>query len=295
MDNILIRLDSKNADDVSVNEKTFTFHMKQPITLKEDYTLKLKQLQVDAFKNINFNLPIVSGFRIENLRIKSGFNSNWGNTSLGIYKYYNIFTQTILTFEVFQEYANSPRQARLIWVNANYSQNTGGSYIVYPNTTLGIGGASTIGTLLHTTLKDQFYWYKTDDFEVEAKSTTDPPSTGSVSLFTPLGGRKFKLFVNDLEIDYNEYISSSRDMKYGALIEYLEEARGVQNKTKEKYLLTLPSQVITKISITIEDENDFGLTLPPVSPVVSFAPFADNFALSFLLQKKDPKKNILSY
>lgn len=295
MDNILIRLDSKNADDVSVNEKTFTFHMKQPIALKENYTLKLKQLQIDAFKNVSFNTPIVSGHRVENLRIKSGFNSNWGQTSLGIYKFYNIISQTILTFEVFQEYANAPRQARLLWVTPNYTQNTTGSFVISPSGTAGIGGSSSMGSLLHTTLKDQFYWYKTDSFEVESKSTTDPPNSGSITLYSPVAGKKFKLFVNDLEIDYNEYISSSRDMKYGTLIEYMEELRGVQNKTKEKYLLTLPSQVITKISITIEDENDFGLTLPPVSPVVSFAPFDDNFALSLLLQKKDPKKNILSY
>ena len=294
MDNILIRLDSKNADDVSVDEKTFTYHLKQPIVLNENYTLKLKQLQIDTLRFVN-NYVFVSGHRVENLRIKAGFNSNWGQTSLGIYKYYNIFSQTILTFEVYQPSPNGAREARLLWVTPNYTQNNNGSFVAYPNTILGIGGVSAFGTILHITLKDQFYWYKTDNFEVESKSTIDPPDSGSVTLTSPKGGKKFKLFVNDLEIDYNEYISSSRDRKYGTIIAYMEELRWIHNKTKEKYFLTLPPQVITKISITIEDENDFGIVLPPVAPVASFAPYDDNFTLSFLLQKKDPKKNILSY
>ncbi len=290
MDNIIIRLDSKNANEVSYDEKTFTYYFNQPFNLTEEYVLQLKQFQIDALLETNPAVNVVLGNNIKSLYIDDADNDGWGQTSLGIYKLYSSEGvgggDTCLTFEIYEVNPNGLRKARLLWVTANYLYNMpsdlAGHYVIYSNGGTGIGGAAPNGELLHTTLLNNFYWYKTTTFYIN--------STGRVPLYTPLTGRKYKLYVNHINFNYSDYFNSDRNKPLGTLVNYNEQSCGVQIDIQEKYLLTLPPQTLNKISVSLEDNNDFGINLPPPKPLQFMFSPNDNFALCFLLTKKNKYK-----
>ncbi len=48
MDYKIIRLNSANADIISANKKDYTFFLRKPMILKDEYVMQLKELLVDS-------------------------------------------------------------------------------------------------------------------------------------------------------------------------------------------------------------------------------------------------------
>jgi len=48
MDYKIIRLNSANADITSANKKDYTFFLRKPMILKDEYVMQLKELLVDS-------------------------------------------------------------------------------------------------------------------------------------------------------------------------------------------------------------------------------------------------------
>ena len=262
MDYKIIRLNSNDADEVSIDKKKYTFYLKRPIVLNEDYVLQLKELLIDS--NYTTSARVVSAPLIEDMYVSNN-NSDWGNTSYGIYTFYSQAVTNTLIFEVYDN--AGVKQARLLSVSINYNMNYfNGQFTIYRLGTppyWGIGG----GTLTHQELGDNFIWGKATDF-----------TTGVTQirvLTEPSFGRKYKVRIDNIQHNSHNYISSNGI--YTPRIAFLQHNYQPITELKDaNYLLTLPPQILLNIILFIESEDEgIGLTQA-----------GDNFSICLLLSKK---------
>jgi hypothetical protein len=283
MDYKILRFYSQDVDSISYDFKSYTYYLKEPIVLKEEYTLTLKQFLFDSYEALVY-APYTEGYRLKDMYIADVNNNDWGATTLGVYRYQDHNTNSTLIFEVYKESSTSPSKARLLGFN-DYDFDSDGfpQFLVFQ---LNAGDPSynnitTTGYLEHLTLGINFLWYKTTDFKTTPTGTTTP-------LIPPFDSRKMKLFINDIDYDSEQYISSSKDRSMGAMVAFLERRKTIQMEMGEKYLLTLTPQVITKITLSLEDENQFGINNYKIYNFMNNT--FDNFSIVLLLKKKNQVK-----
>lgn len=262
MDYKIIRLNSNDADIVSTDKKKYSFYLKRPIVLNEDYVLQLKELLVDT--TYSTSARVVSAPLIEDMFVSNN-NSDWGNTSYGIYTFYSQEVTNTLIFEVYDN--NGTKQARLLSVSINYNMNYfNGQFTIYfqPSPPFwAIGG----GSLTHQELGDNFIWGKATNFTTNA--------TQIRVLTEPSMGRKYKVRIDNIQHNPLNYINS--DGIYIPRIAFLQHNNQPITKLKDaNYLLTLPPQILLNITLFIESEDE-GLGLTGVD---------DNFSVCLLLSKK---------
>ena len=262
MDYKIIRLNSNDADIVSTDKKDYTFFLKKPIVLNEDYVLQVKELLIDT--NYSSSARVVSAPLIEDMFVSNN-NSDWGNTSYGIYIFNSQEVTNTLIFEVYDN--AGVKQARLLSVTTNYNMNYfNGIFTIYfqPSPPVWAIGA---GSLSHQTLGSNFVWGKATNFTTGA--------TQIRTLVEPSMGRKYKVRIDNIQHKPNDYFNS--DGIYAPRIAFLQHNYQPITKLKDvNYLLTLPPQILLNIKLTIESLDEaLGLTAT-----------GDNFSIALFLSKK---------
>ena len=274
MDYKIIRLNSKDADITSSNKKDYTFFLNIPIILNDEYVLQVKEFIVDTADTGGAgggggsgSIPIgVTSVFAEDMYV-SGNNSDWGNTSYGIYTYYAQFDARTYTFEVYDNAGT--KQARILSLTQNFGVpyfNGSWSRIYFQASPpfWVIEG----GSLTHATLGTDFVWNKATDMTTSATQlrTIVPPLVPNQKRYT--------IKLDNIQHLPTEYVNS--DKVYVPQIIYLQFSKSVIRRPKdENYLLTLPPQLISNIKISLEDEAGNGLTIAE-----------DNFSICLLLKKK---------
>ena len=262
MDYKIIRLNSANADITSANKKDYTFFLRKPMILKDEYLMQLKELLVDSIYTTSAR--VVSAALIEDMFVSNN-NSDWGNTSYGIYTFYSQEVTNTLVFEVYDN--AGVKQARLLSVTTNYNMNYfNGQFTIYfqPSPPFwAIAG----GSLLHNELGSNFIWGKATNFTTNA--------TQIRVLTEPSMGRKYRLKIDNILHTPNDYCSNNGD--YVARLAFMQHNYQPITKLKDaNYILTLVPQLILSIKISIESEDEaLGLT-----------GVGDNFSVCLLLSKK---------
>ena len=283
MDYKILRFYSQDVDRISYDFKSYTYHLKEPVVLKEEYTLTLKQFVFDSYEAASW-VASTTGYKLIDMYIAPADNNDWGDTTLGVYRYQEHNTNSTLIFEVYKDSATSPSKARLLGFNDyDFDSDAFSQFLVFQ---LNVGDPSynniiVNGYMEHLTLGINYLWYKTTDFKVTPTGTTS-------LLIPPVDSRKMKLFINDIDYDSEQYISSSKDRTMGAMIAFLERKKTIQMEMGEKYLLTLTPQVITKITLSLEDENGFGINNYKIYNFMNNT--FDNFSIVLLLKKKNQVK-----
>jgi hypothetical protein len=263
MDYKIVRLNSNDADMVSTDKKKYTFYLKRPIVLNDEYVMQLKELLIDS--TYTTSARVVSAPLIQDMYIRFN-NSDWGNTSYGIYTFYSQDATNTLVFEVYDNAGT--KQARLLSVTTNFNMNYfDGSFTIYFQPSPPFWAVVGNGTLTHQTLGTNFIWGKATDFVTGA--------TQIRVLVEPSFGRKYKVRIDNIQHKPNDYFNS--DGIYTPRIAFLQHNYQPITKLKDaNYLLTLLPQILLNISLFIESEDE-GLGLTGVG---------DNFSVCLLLSKK---------
>lgn len=283
MDYKILRFYSQDVDSITYDFKSYTYYLKEPIRLDEEYTLTLKQFIFDSYEAANWVQSTI-GYKLKDMYIADADNNDWGATTLGVYRYQDHTTNSTLIFEVYKDSATSPSKARLLGFNDyDFDADAFPQFLVYQ---LNPGDPSYFNIIVsgymdHLTLGTNYLWHKTTDFKVMPTGTTS-------ALYPPVDSRKMKLFIKDIDYDSEQYISSSKNMSNGPMIAFLERRKTIQMEMGEKYLLTLTPQTITKITLSLEDENEYGINNYKIwnFPNNTF----DNFSIVLLLKKKNQVK-----
>ena len=263
MDYKVIRLNSKDADITNTDKKDFTFFIKQPIVLNEEYEMEMGDCVIDTTYPAGGRTVVAP--LVEDLYILAGTNSNWGTTSLGIYNLYDQFSLRTLTFEVYIN-QNGIKDARLLGLTINYAFNTNGEFYIIARTTAPFYTLiGTQSTLTHATLGSNFIWGKNDDFGTYHNNLR--------ILTEPSIGRKYKISLDNIKYLTSDYTNS--DKKYEPLIAEIQHSHQHEMNKRNNYILTLPPQLILNIKIRIEGSDGYGITAT-----------GDNFSVCLLLKKK---------
>jgi hypothetical protein len=263
MDYKIIRLNTNQADITTSDKKNFTFFLRHPIILNEEYLLNINELIIDttyAAGGRTITAPL-----IQDLYILAGTNSNWGTTSLGVYYLYDQFSLRTLTFEVYMNQSGI-KDARLLALTINYAFNTNGEFYILARATAPfytlLGAQS---TLTHATLGSNFIWGKNDDFGTYHSNLR--------ILTEPSVGKRYKISIDNIQHLTFEYNNSNRI--YCPVIAEIQHTHSDTLNKIDNNLLTLPPQIISCIKLIIEDSDGYGITA-----------VGDNMSVCFLLQKK---------
>lgn len=263
MDYKIIRLNTNDADITNIDKKDFTFFLRHPIILKEEYNMELSECVIDttyAAGGRTVFAPLV-----EDLYILAGTNSNWGDTSLGTYNLYDQLSLRTLTFEVYINQSGI-KDARLLAVTINYAFNTTGEFYILAKTTAPFYQLlGTLSTLTHTTLGSDFIWGKNDDFGTYHSNRR--------VLTEPSIGKRYKISLDNIQHLPSEYINSNR--KYAPVVAEIQHTHAKNINKIVNNIITLPPQIISCIKMSIEDDTGYGLTAT-----------GDNTGICFLLKKK---------
>jgi len=268
MDCKIIRLNSNDADVKSNNGKDYTFFLKNnPIVLKDEYVLQVKEFIVDTADSGGAGGGrIVTSVLAEHMFVSNN-NSNWGNTSYGIYTYFAQFDARTYTFEVYDN--QGTKQARILSLTQNYNVNffNGSWSRIYFQATPPFWAIEG-GTLTHATLGNDFIWNKATDMTTSASQTT------ILTEPTTFNQKTYNIKIDNIQHLPSEYVNTNN--AYIPRIIFLQVSNEIIKKPQsENYLLTLPPQQINSIKILLEDEAGNGLTIE-----------GDNFSICLFLKKK---------
>jgi hypothetical protein len=269
MDNMIIRLNTNDADIISTDKKDFTFFLPKPIILNEEYYMEVAECLINAYKAPVGVARI--GPLLEDMIIVSGTNSNWGNTSLGVYNYYDQTSFRTLTFEVYMN--GAVKEAKLLAVTINYLFNTNGVFEIYTNGLspfYALSGPNS--TLTHTALGSSFVWNKSDLF---ATNHTN------LRLLVPLSiGRRYKVSLELIQHNLGNYKNSNKI--FSPVIAEIQHTNIDDINKKNNAVLTLVPQLISCIKLNIQDSDGDGLIrTDPNSNII------DNAMFAFKLKKKN--------
>ena len=291
MDYKILRFYSQDADEQSFDFKSYTYYLKEPIRLDEEYTLTVKQILFDNHDAIYSYANQSQQYYIDQVQINDGININWGATTLGVYRYQDHGSGQTLIFEVYKESSTAESKARILGLN-DYDHQGGGfsQFLIFqyvpsnPNPAL-LYTSGYLEIFNHTTKtwSQDFLWHKTTDFKIQ-------PRVGEIPrvYYPPADTRKIKLFIRDIEYDSEQYISSSKDMSLGPMLCFLERAKTVQREMGKKYLLTLRPQTISKITLSFLDENGWGINNYKIYNQENNT--FDNVSVVLILRKKNLDK-----
>ena len=291
MDYKILRFYSQDADEQSFDFKSYTYYLKEPIRLDEEYTLTVKQILFDNHDAIYSYANQSQQYYIDQVQINDGININWGATTLGVYRYQDHGSGQTLIFEVYKETSTSESKARILGLN-DYDHQGGGfsQFLIFqyvpsnPNPAL-LYTSGYLEIFNHTTKtwSQDFLWHKTTDFKIQ-------PRVGEIPrvYYPPADTRKIKLFIRDIAYDSEQYISSSKDMSLGPMLCFLERAKTVQREMGKKYLLTLRPQTISKITLSFLDENGWGINNYKIYNQENNT--FDNVSVVLILRKKNLDK-----
>lgn len=291
MDYKILRFYSQDADEQSFDFKSYTYYLKEPIRLDEEYTLTVKQILFDNHDAIYSYANQSQQYYVDQVQINDGININWGGTTLGVYRYQDHGAGQTLIFEVYKETSTSESKARILGLN-DYDHQGGGfsQFLIFqyvpsnPNPAL-LYTSGYLEIFNHTTKtwSQDFLWHKTTDFKIQ-------PRVGELPrvYYPPADTRKIKLFIKDIAYDSEQYISSSKDMSLGPMLCFLERAKTVQREMGKKYLLTLRPQTISKITLSFLDENNWGINNYKIYNQENNT--FDNVSVVLILRKKNLDK-----
>ena len=291
MDYKILRFYSQDADEQSFDFKSYTYYLKEPIRLDEEYTLTVKQILFDNHDAIYSYANQSQQYYVDQVQINDGININWGATTLGVYRYQDHGSGQTLIFEVYKESSTAESKARILGLN-DYDHQGGGfsQFLIFqyvpsnPNPAL-LYTSGYLEIFNHTTKtwSQDFLWHKTTDFKIQ-------PRVGEIPrvYYPPADTRKIKLFIRDIAYDSEQYISSSKDMSLGPMLCFLERAKTVQREMGKKYLLTLRPQTISKITLSFLDENGWGINNYKIYNQENNT--FDNVSVVLILRKKNLDK-----
>lgn len=247
----IIRLDSTHADIISPDKKDYTFFLKTPMILEEEYHLQVGELLIKTTYPIG-GLRTVFAPLLEDIFISSP-NNDWGFSSLGTYYYYDQSRLQTLIFEIRTNTTTQLREAVLTGLTINYAFNNDGRFSIFHLPSPPFYEVEA-GTLTHQTLGTSFVWQKTTDFTTnrsQLRVLTEPQP--------PL--RKYRVRIDNIQHLPCDYINSNK--KYEPVIVDLAHLRRTPERTKEENkLLTLRPQVICNIKISVEDiDSSAGLDI----------------------------------
>lgn len=296
MDYKILRFYSQDADEQSFDFKSYTYYLKEPIRLDEEYTLTVKQILFDNHDAIYSYANQSQQYYVDQVYINPIYNTNWGATTLGVYRYQDHGGGQTLIFEVFKQTTTAETQARILGLN-DYDHQGGGfsefaiAQFIPGNPSpalLFTTGYLEIFDFTKKTWSQDFLWYKSTDFKIQPRSGEIPRI-----YYPPFDTRKIKLFIKDIAYDSEQYISSSKDMSLGPMLCFLERAKTIQREMGKKFLLTLTPQTITKITLSFLDENNWGINNYKIYNQENNT--FDNVSVVLILRKKnlDKKKSNL--
>ena len=125
MDYKILRFYSQDADEQSFDFKSYTYYLKEPIRLDEEYTLTVKQILFDNHDAIYSYANQSQQYYVDQVQINDGININWGATTLGVYRYQDHGAGQTLIFEVYKETSTAESKARILGLN-DYDHQAGG-------------------------------------------------------------------------------------------------------------------------------------------------------------------------
>ena len=261
----IIRLNSQDADIITTEKNDYTFFLKNPIILNEEYVLQVKELLIKATYSAGGGRVIFAPL-LEDIFVSSP-NNDWGFTSLGTYDYYDQSRLQTLIFEIRINPTTQLREAILTGLTINYAFNSDGRFSIFhiPNPPF---YEVESGTLIHRTLGTNFVWQKNTDFTTNRTQlrVLVEPSTG---------GRKYRVGIKNINHLPCEYVNSNN--KYEPIIINMNHENNIIKRPKDdNNLLVLPPQIISNIKIFIED-IDTGTGLDE----------GDVFSVCFVLSKKN--------
>lgn len=289
MDYKILRFYSQDADEQSFDFKSFTYYLKEPIRLDEEYTLTVKQFLFDSNEDQYSYTTQTQQYSLRQMYIATADNTNWGNTTLGVYRYQDHGGGATLIFEVYKETSGGESKARLLGYN-DYDFDADGfsQFLVYqlvpgdPNPgVIFTTGYLEIYNFTTKTWSQDWKWYKTTSFKITPTGIPD-------FFIPPFDTRKLKLFIKDIDYDTEQYISSSKDNSKGAMLCFLERAKMIKLGQQDKYLLTLTPQTISKITLSFEDENGMGINNYKIYNQQNNT--FDNVSVVLILRKKNLDK-----
>jgi len=250
MEDIVVRLNTQDADVIANNRKEFTFYFENPIVLKDEYDLIVKEL---VCKDIT--PPAVSVVVLSDVSVV--FNTNYGfeSTASGFYTFTDPVSQGIFVIEIYQP-PGFTRQARITSVS-NMGAYAAGDIINVPNS----GPSEPTPTAANPLL----FWNKSSasgELQISIDSVSGTTEYTEIALNIKLDNVNFKdvNYMNTGRV-YTPYIVSHNPL--------------AKNPLEQKYpTLILVPQIIQSLKLIINNEYDLGL---PNDGIIN---------LAFILQKK---------
>ena len=250
MEDIVVRLNTQDADVITNDRKEFTFYFDNPIVLNDEYDLNVKELVCKDITPPAVNVVVLSDVSVV-------FNTNYGfdTTASGFYDFTDPIKGGIFVIEIYQP-PGFTRQARITSVS-NMGNYNAGDVINVPNS-----GANEPTPTAQNPL---IFWNKTTasgELQISIDSVSGTTEYTEIGLNIKLDYVKFKdiNYMNTGRI-YTPYIVSHNPLAKIPL--------------EQKYsTLNLVPQIIHSFKLIIDNEYELGL---PENGIVQ---------IGFILQKK---------
>lgn len=226
MDNIVLRLNTKDADDVSSDNKNFTFYFNNPIILNDEYDLILNELVP------NIPATIVSVI-LSDLQIYNNQNYGFHLTTQGLYRWTDPDKGGIFTIRVYTP-PGYTTLAELVSVSNMNNYNVGDEINIYNDanrpTYLGPDASGT--------------WNKTGQsgaLRIDVISSSQITKTNY----------KLNVKMDSVKYKNTDYISSDK-----SFTPYVVRHNLINNSLKlNNYGLVLLPQVISSIKLNLESSD----------------------------------------
>ena len=250
MDDIVVRLNTQDADVITNDRKEYIFYINDPIILDEDYTLNVSEL---VCKDIT--PPSQNTIQLSDVSVVSNTNYGFDLGQEGIFKFTDVDKGGVFTIEVFTP-VGFTRQARINSID-NMSNYNIGDIITVPSS-----GANAPQP---TDDNPNITYYKSvqsGDLQISIDSISGTTDYSEIALNIRLDYVKF-ININYLNTSriYTPVIASHNPL----------DKKGLGQKYPK---LCLTPQIIQSFKLIITNEYDLGL---PANGIVNIA---------FVLQKK---------
>ena len=250
MENIVIRLNTTDADVITNDRKEYIFYFDKPIVLNDEYDLNVKELVCKDIIPPSQNTIVLSDVSVVN-------NTNYGFDlgQEGIFRFVDVNKGGVFIVEIFTP-PGFTRQARINAID-NMSNYNVGDIVIIPST-----GANAPQPTDENPNISYFKSVQSGDLRISIDSISGTTEYTEIALNIRLDYVKFKNinYLNTSRV-YAPVIASHNPLDKKALV--------------QKYpTLHLIPQIIQSFKLIITNEYDLGL---PANGIVNIA---------FILQKK---------
>ena len=250
MEDIVVRLNTADADITTNDGKEYTFYLNEPIILNDEYDLNVKELVCKDIRPPSQNSIVLS-----DVSVVSNTNYGFDLGNEGIFRFEDVNKSGVFIIEIFTP-PGFTRQARINSID-NMSAYNIGDIVIIPST-----GANAPQPTSDNPNAVYFKSVQSGDLRISIDSISGTTEYTEIALNISLDYVKFKNinYLNTSRV-YAPVVASHNPLDKKALV--------------QKYpTLHLVPQIIQSFKLIITNEYDLGL---PANGIVNIA---------FILQKK---------